>query len=429
MTAILSKKLSDQTLVETVLTGSSTYLCVYEHDSCTLEKKLRHEAQTFVPYSASNNLVQHKVLLLPGEPIAYKTKHDLVEEIRAYIHRYVDLSPDFEDIATHYVLLSWIYDSFNELPYLRFRGDYGSGKTRALLTIGSICYKPIFAGGASTVSPLFRMIDAIRGTLLIDEADFRFSDEKADIVKILNNGNAKGFPILRSEVNLKGEYSPRAFAVFGPKLVASRKVFDDQALESRCITEELGVRQLRGDIPISCPESLEEEASILRSKLLMYRFQTLVSPLDKSQADMSALASFEPRLQQVFSPLYSVMGTDASRQALIAFLEKRQRKLGMDRSAGVDAHILEILSEMISSEGEYSVGIRELSESFSMRFEQDYGNSITPRWIGHIVRNVLALETHKSNGRYFIPRSQGPKLKWLFEKYGITPPSADAESN
>lgn len=54
-------------------------------------------------------------------------------------------------IAAHYVLLTWVYDAFSDLAYLRFRGDFGTGKTRALLTIGSLCYKPFFASGASTV--------------------------------------------------------------------------------------------------------------------------------------------------------------------------------------------------------------------------------------------------------------------------------------
>lgn len=71
----------------------------------------------------------------------------------------MDVSPLFESIASYYVLLSWVYDSFNELPYLRLRGDPGSGKRRFLLTAGLLCYKRIFASGASTVSPLFRIID------------------------------------------------------------------------------------------------------------------------------------------------------------------------------------------------------------------------------------------------------------------------------
>ena len=113
--------------------------------------------------------------------------------IDRYIPRYVTLSREARHLAAGYVLLSWVYDAFSELPYLRFRGDYGTGKTRALLTVGAITYKPFFASGASTVSPIFHTLDTFRGTLIFDEADFRFSDEKAELVKILNNGNAKGF--------------------------------------------------------------------------------------------------------------------------------------------------------------------------------------------------------------------------------------------
>src|SRR5262245_9685648 len=91
--------------------------------------------QKLVPYSANNNLLQNRVVLLPSEPEEYTTEEELVREIQAFIHRYVDVSPLFQKIASYYVLLSWVYDAFNELPYLRFRGDYGSGKSRALITI------------------------------------------------------------------------------------------------------------------------------------------------------------------------------------------------------------------------------------------------------------------------------------------------------
>src|SRR5207247_1145032 len=133
-----------------------------------------------VPYSPQNNLIKNDVVLLPSEPEDYGSETQLLADIQAFIHRYVDVTPLFEKIASYYVLLSWVYDRFNELPYLRLRGDPGSGKTRFLLTVGSLCYKPIFASGASTVSPLFRIIDAFRGTLIIDEGDFRLSDERAE---------------------------------------------------------------------------------------------------------------------------------------------------------------------------------------------------------------------------------------------------------
>src|SRR5260370_6524027 len=175
------------------------------------------------------------------------------------------------------------------------RGDPGCGKTRFLLTVGWLCYKPIFASGASTVSPLFRILDAFRGTLIIDEGDFRLSDERAEIVKILNNGNSKGFPVLRTEASSQREFDPRAYAVFGPKLVAMRGYFEDRALESRCLTEEMGQSRLRHDIPINLTAEHTEAALHIRNKLLLFRFRNL----HKSQAfdELIDRATY-PRLNQ-----------------------------------------------------------------------------------------------------------------------------------
>src|SRR5258708_1076722 len=228
----------DGSMVEMVQADGRTQVCVFNEGTWACHDRALINGHDVVPYSPHNNLIRPRVGLFPSEPAEYGSVSDLVAEVRAFIHRYVDVSPVFETVATYYVLLSWVYDAFNELPYLRVRGDFGSGKTRFLLTVGSLCYKPIFASGASTVSPLFRILDAFRGTMIIDEGDFRFSDERAEIIKILNNGNAKGFPVLRSEPSLNAkEYNPRAYAVFGPKLVATRGFFEDRALESRCLTE------------------------------------------------------------------------------------------------------------------------------------------------------------------------------------------------
>src|SRR6266540_5179552 len=195
-------------------TEKRTAFVLWKDGEWRIEPSVEIDAfRRLVPYSPNNNLIKNEVVLLPSEPEEYGSEEELVKEIRSFLHRYVDVSPLFEKIASYYVLFSWVYDGFNELPYLRVRGDPGSGKTRFLLTIGSICYKPIFASGASTVSPIFRMLDSFRGTLVIDESDFRLSDERAEVVKILNNGNAKGFPVLRSEAIRKDEYNPTAYAV------------------------------------------------------------------------------------------------------------------------------------------------------------------------------------------------------------------------
>lgn len=393
-----------------------TAYVVFRDGDWALEKSISlSPSELLVPYRAENNLLRHDVVLLPSEPEEYGTDEELLSEIRAFIHRYVDVSPLFEEISSYYVLLSWIYDSFNELPYLRARGDFGSGKTRFLLTVGSLCYKPIFASGASTISPIFRILDSFRGTLVIDEGDFRASDEKAEIVKILNQGNARGFPVLRSEAVDKKEFDPRAYSVYGPKIVATRGFFEDRALESRFLTEEMGHSKLREDIPINLPECHKEEALHLRNKLLLFRFRKVghVAALE-SIAD----SSLEPRLNQIFAPLLSVIEDPSAKENLRDLARRYNRELVADRGLDTEAEILEVIRELASASSSGAVAIKEIAQSFAERHEGEYERAITPKWIGGFLRKKLHLHPRKSDGIYVID-SKGSVLIRLYEKFGI----------
>lgn len=158
---IASTLLADGTIVEMIFRPNDhkTLLAISNAGRWTVQEKIEHGFGTIlVPFSPNNNLIKNEVVLLPSEPQIYGNEASLVADVQQFIHRYVDLSPTFQQVATYYVLLTWLYDAFNELPYLRLHGDYGSGKTRALLTIGSLCYKPFFASGASTVSPIFHTL-------------------------------------------------------------------------------------------------------------------------------------------------------------------------------------------------------------------------------------------------------------------------------
>lgn len=295
-----------------------------EKDAFEITESATDDAdRTLVPYSADNNLIEHDVVLFPSQPIEYGSQTELVDVLCSYIHKFVDISPIFKQIAAHYVLLTWVYDSFNELPYLRLLGDFGTGKTRFLQTVGSLCYRPIFASGASTVSPIFHMLDMFGGTLIVDEADFRFSDEKVEMVKILNNGNVRGMPVLRSQMTRGREFEPHVFNVFSPKIVAARGCYDDPALESRFITEKTRTRSLRSEIPINLPLSYKEEALALRNKLLMYRFKNY----GKQNLDAVMLdSSISPRIRQVYAPLISIIEDASVRDKLLSDASKRSLK-------------------------------------------------------------------------------------------------------
>jgi len=416
-TPTASRVLADGSLVELLYdpTRHTTALALWRDGQWTIETEVPSAGERLAPFSPNNNLIKNNVVLLPSLPVEYGSKDALIAEIRSFLHRYLDVDPAFESVAAYYVLFTWVYDAFNEVAYIRFQGDYGTGKTRALLVVGSLCYKAFFASGASTVSPLFHILDAFRGTLILDEADFRFSDEKAEIVKLLNNGNVDGLPVLRTMMNRQREFNPQAFRVFGPKVVAMRKGYEDQALESRFLTEVMGQNRLRADIPINLPSSMKDEAQLLRNKLLLFRFRNWHTVVIDQAAHVDGLA---PRSNQILVPLLSIVDDNTARQALVSFATAAQDGVVAERGLSTESQVLEIIRELIGEAHKQSVPIIEIAQRFAARFGAEYERPVTPRWIGTMLRQRLHLNPYKSHGRFVLPVNSA-RFQTLYEWYGL----------
>ena len=417
---VASAILRDGSMVELLYRPNtrSTAFAVYADGDWRLERRIASDDGTLlVPFSPENNLIKNEAVLLPSEPADYGTDEQLLSDIQLFLHRYVDLSATFEQVATCYVLLTWLYDAFNELPYLRLRGDFGTGKTRTLLVVGSICNKPFFASGASTVSPIFHTLNAFGGTLIFDEADFRFSDERAEIVKILNNGNVRGLPVLRTMINRQREFNPQAFRVYGPKIVATRSSYEDRGLESRFLTEEMGTRTLRPDIPINMPEAFKEEARELRNKLLLYRFRRRpLAKLNESLVD----PQLEARLNQILVPLLSVVEDKSVRERLRWMAHSAQADLVAERGLQAESHVLEIVASLMSTTQHLFVRVADIAAALIEKYGVEYDRPITNRWVGGILRRRLNLRTYKTHGNYVVSLTERDKVALLCARYGIT---------
>ena len=285
------------------------------------------------------------------------------------------------------------------------------------MVIGSVCCRPFFASGASTVSPIFHAIDTFRGTMVFDEADFRFSDEKAELVKIFNNGNVRGFPVLRTSFTAKREFDPQAFAVFGPKLVAMRESFQDPALESRFITEEMGQRPMRKDIPINLPDVQQDEALVLRNQLLTFRFQTLGrTKINPALVD----PALSPRLNQIVVPLLSIIDDEPVRTAIRRAAGAMEQQLRVERSAGPEALLLDVLRQSFTESADDAVPLADVTRRLIEIHGSEFDRPVTNRYVGSLLRKRLHIASYKRHGTYVIPTSEQGKLTLLCERYGVT---------
>lgn len=421
---VVSAVLPKGTLVELVFdpVKKTAGLAVWDGHKVHFVSQLPDGPDRLVPAREAEALARHRVVKFASGAESYGETEDLLAAIRSHIHRYVDLPAAFEQLAALYVLMTWVHDRFEELPYLRRRGEFGTGKTRFLITLGNLCYKPIFAAGASTVSPLFHLIDRIGGTLILDEADFRFSDERALIAKILNNGNVRGFPVLRSESPNGRDFRPRAFEVFGPKIAAMRGRYDDPALESRFLTETASGAAPRADIPINLPPDQEEAAQRLRNRLLLWRFRNHGQITARQD---ERLDRFEPRLRQILTPLLSVAAEEEDIEAILIHAEAVETGLKETRGQSVEAEVLTVTRCLLDATETAGASVQAIARLHGEVFLGDAARAMNARSMGHILRVRLNLPTRKSHGVFIVPREAGAAVAALCARYGVTKEDAE----
>lgn len=260
--------------------------------------QIREEVEGLKPLSWIEPFARKGSIRLPSEAAQYKDLDQIAAAAREFIHRYFECDPEFESVAVMYALHTWVAERFSAVPYLRFVGISGSGKTRASETIGALCYRAMVLAGAATPASMFRMIEDIGGTLLIDEADFKFSQVGSDIAKILNCGYQRGTPVVRMEPNSQNHYEPRMYEAFGPKIINGRERFRDDATESRCLPHTPRPLE-RIDVPRQLPPEFEAEALQIRNMLLRWRFDNL----DSFEVREVRLEGVRPRTNQILMPL------------------------------------------------------------------------------------------------------------------------------
>ena len=381
----------------------------------------------YKPLDDPNNMVQHQVVLLPSKLVDYHSVEVLFRDIQDYIHKYVAVSKIYEKIASFYVLLSWIYDNFNVLPYLRARGEAGCGKTTFIRTVGSICYRPIFTAGATTTAPLFRMIEKYQGTLVLDEADFQNSDMHSQVVKILNCGYQKGLPVIRCDVGSRS-MEPKCYRVFGPKIIATREGWKDRALESRCLTEDMEGKY-RDDLVQIKENIFQKEALDLRNKLLMFRFKHYGKiEIDESLRD----SSIEPRLNQISLPILSIIDDDEFRREVKQFMRVYNKATVADRQANLTGIIAEIVVRQYHTDtaggktynNNQGISIKDITELAGDKMHEILveHSHISNQEVGRIIRKYLHLNPSRSSLGMYIPYYQIElKYDYLCNRYGVDP--------
>src|SRR5450759_3354203 len=116
VTPAVSRRLPGGGLLELIyqIDTHRTAFAVFRGGQVSVESSLDVDTgERLVPVPATNNLIRHGAMLLPDKPEPYGSTGELIDAIKDYLFRYVDLSERFQRIASYYILLTWVYDAFN----------------------------------------------------------------------------------------------------------------------------------------------------------------------------------------------------------------------------------------------------------------------------------------------------------------------------
>ncbi|NIO20843.1 MAG: hypothetical protein GTN76_08925, partial [Candidatus Aenigmarchaeota archaeon] len=289
------------------------------------------------------------------------------------------------EIYAYFVLLSYIYDAYSITPYLKFLGDLGTAKTRALIVLGLIAYKSLFSSGINSEAALFRLMKTFRGTLIHDEADETKSNIESGTTKVLNTGNSPWFPVTRCDPHTNDPYPYRSFSC---KFIGARKLFKDKATESRCYTRKMPKRtrkELKNHgIPIVLnPKAIMAEAQIIRNKCLLFRLRNL----DKIEIQPNAeIDGVDPRLAEVMTPILNLVENDKVREALIKNAMEYQKKTDEDRAMSYEASILAAIDAILEDDTNYDA-------DRTNKYINDDNNIVI--LIGDIIERMMKIESRE----------------------------------
>ncbi len=141
---------------------------------------------------------------------------EVLGELMATLRRFVVLGEAALVALSLWTLHTYLFDTFWFTPRLAITSpEKRCGKTLVLSLLRQLVAKPLMSANASPAA-IFRCVEKVRPTLLIDEAD-TFLHGKDELRGILNSGHQQDGCVLRTAGD---DHEPRAFSTFAPAAIA-----------------------------------------------------------------------------------------------------------------------------------------------------------------------------------------------------------------
>ena len=350
-------------------------------------------------------------------------KGDAPDPVETYleVERLLDRYIDFRDEGTSDVLALWVmgtylYPLFEAFPYVALMGPKGSGKTKTLDVIAKLAFNARVSSSMSPAS-LFRVVQATRGMLGIDEAE-RLGNSKdpiaADLRLLLNAGYKRGSPAIRCEGD---DHQVVEFEVYGPKMIASIRGLED-VLESRCILiNMLRTAGHKGNLVVS---EYSEDWARARHGLYCFALQHFEDVRDRYLAGAGA-DGLNNRQAELWRPILAIAAylDDCGANGLLALIQDyAKRKATEAEEINLDdwrLALLLALHKLAVLENSTEVTPKEVRDTMADFLDESDG--ISAQWVGYRLRE-FGFQRRRTGKKRLYPVSAQSVMDVML-RYGV----------
>ena len=280
-----------------------------------------------------------------------KPADNVLDTTQNFVKRFVSFeNPDHALVLSLWVIHTHAFDAAQTTPYLYVTSaEKQSGKTRTIETLFSLVRNPE-QGANLTSASMFRLIEAIRPTIFVDEVDTIYSGGKNEELRsTLNSGYRYNGNVYRATPSKADDPTGgvRSFSTFCPKLLAGidNGAMPDTVMD-RCIRIVLKRAKADAEIERFILRKVEPQAEEIRKAVSHWAKTNMEKLYDAEPAPITEISD---RAWDIAEPLVAIAeqlgkGKEA-RAALTNLLQGEAPKL----SAG--AQVLQTARELFNETG------------------------------------------------------------------------------
>ncbi len=314
---------------------------------------------------------------------------------------------DFPDGNTYVFLTAWIigtylYTIFNYYPYIHFTGTKNVGKSKTMKLMSCICFNGTMSV-SNTPASQFRIIEAFRPTLFMDETEDLKDKAASDRRAVLLGGYEAGSSVIRTEKD-KDNYRAKRMGNYGPRAFASIEGLED-TLASRTIQITMqrsyddAIKQKEVNLRNPVFQEIRDEL-FLTAMTEGIRVKQIYKALTRPDA-----VEFGDREFNLIKPLLAISqatGTEKIVDSLITFANTSYRQKIADYNTSAPenvllAYLLEIVAhdDWFRSDDIHAGFVKYIKDS-----GLDLNMSITKAFMGGLIKKLgIVSDTRRSPDR------------------------------